>query len=98
MKYCQSCGKQMHEDELYCPECGFKSESVEAGKVNTEQIATGKVVLKQPMTRKNKILLSSITILVIAFASTHFYLTNKFNSDEKTASLLSIDECVLART
>ena len=93
MKYCQSCGKQMHENELYCPECGFKSESVDERKVTTEQIAPGKVVLKQPMKRKNKILLSSLTILVIAFASTHFYLTNKFNSDEKLKSVvISINE------
>jgi hypothetical protein len=83
----------MHEDELFCPECGFKSESVDVRKVNTEQIAPQKVVLKQPMTRKNKILLGSITILVIAFASTHLYLANKFNSDEKLkAVVISMNE------
>lgn len=58
--FCPECGKKNTEKALFCEDCGHKLEQEKTSKLKTK-----KTEIKKEMTKKNKIIISIVSLLVI---------------------------------
>ncbi|GGE80749.1 zinc ribbon domain-containing protein [Priestia taiwanensis] len=78
MSFCQECGNKMTEDVQFCQECGTKIETTQ----KESEILTTEKVQRQPLSKKNKIVLGIGLGVAILFGGLYM-LGSSYYSQEK---------------
>lgn len=74
--FCAECGTKNKSDAQFCESCGHKLENEKPTKTVKSKPQSGKNSTKKQMSKKNKIILAIVTVIVVALAIVYFILSN----------------------
>ena len=80
--FCEECGAKNNKGTAFCEECGHKLPvEVKEAKATKEEPKKEKVA-KKPISKKTKILVGVIAVVVAALVGTYFYLSSLFTPEK----------------
>ena len=74
--FCAECGKKNKNDSQFCEHCGHKLENEQTKKIVKTKPQVSKNSIKREMSKKNKIILAIVAVIVAALAIIYFILNN----------------------
>lgn len=73
--YCEECGAKNKENSKFCENCGHEIK-IESKEKNNEMKKNAETV-KQPMNKKNKIIIAVVAVVIVLFVTIYIILSNK---------------------